>query len=168
MDTGEKEGIFPNKTNNKILIKEKTSKKPIKVEIKDKNYVSFILFLLTCLTIIVLFINFFQIILLYKGINKLENKNNADMIPEKHIKTNKKSLNQLNQNLKNTMKENPNSFANTSINLKEEIEKFVISRRNISSKEISDYRLLNSENILFDQIKYKKSESPMCICNINS
>ena len=46
------------------------------------------------------------------------------------------------------------------MNITEEIENFVNSRRKISAKEISDYRLLNSENLLFDNIKYRKSESP--------
>lgn len=58
----------------------------------------------------------------------------------------------------NIIKENPNSFANTSINITKEIEKFFFGR-NLSSKEISDYHLF-SENILFDPIKYKTSESP--------
>ena len=65
-----------------------------------------------------------------------------------------------NPNPNNVIEENTELSRNISINLTEEIDNFVKSQRKISAKEIADYRLLNSQNILFDKIKYRKSESP--------
>ena len=49
---------------------------------------------------------------------------------------------------------------NNTINKLQEIIDFENSLRKIEEDEIKDFRLLNSENILFDKIKYKKSDNP--------
>ena len=49
---------------------------------------------------------------------------------------------------------------NSTINKLQEIIDFENSLRKIEEDEIKDFRLLNSENILFDKIKYKKSDNP--------
>ena len=48
----------------------------------------------------------------------------------------------------------------TQKNIIEEIKTFENSLRKIEEKEILEFRKINSENILYDRIKYKKSENP--------
>ena len=50
--------------------------------------------------------------------------------------------------------------SNNANNKLQEIIDFESSLRKIEEDEIKDFRLLNSENILFDKIKYKKSDNP--------
>ena len=160
MDTDEKEEIIPEKANN-IKKKKKKLSKQIKLEIDEKNGFPCIIILLVFLIVVVLFINIIQLLLLYRDLDKLEKKNNPEnMNEDKNIKIYKEDKNPINQNINNINEENPEPPKDKSINPIEEIENFVKSRRKISAKEIADYRLLNSENILFDKIKYRKSESP--------
>jgi glycosyltransferase involved in cell wall biosynthesis len=90
-----------------------------------------------------------------KNINTEENKNE-----DSNMKIYKEQKKPENPNPNNVIEENTELSRNISINLTEEIDNFVKSQRKISAKEIDDFRLLNSQNILFDKIKYRKSESP--------
>ena len=56
-------------------------------------------------------------------------------------------------------KQSNNANNNTNIKLQQIID-FENSLRKIEEDEVKDFRLLNSENILFDKIKYKKSDNP--------
>ena len=56
-------------------------------------------------------------------------------------------------------KQSNNANNNTNIKLQQIID-FENTLRKIEEDEVKDFRLLNSENILFDKIKYKKSDNP--------
>ena len=156
METDESEQII----SDKARIKSKKKKKNIikKKEIKFPRIVILLVVLIT----IILFINIIQIILLYRDIDVLEKRNlkqkmtedsNLRISHDDHHYSEGQNINIINE-------EEGQIIKNTSLNKTEEIENFVKSRRKISAKEISDFRLMNSENILYDKTKYKKSDSP--------
>ena len=45
-------------------------------------------------------------------------------------------------------------------NITEEIEQFVRSLKKVDENEILEFRKINSDNILYDKTKYKRSENP--------
>ena len=146
-------------------VKKKKRKKPPNnsTKIKQNEYKKFpcIVSILVAVIFIIIIINISQFILLYKDMNKLDKKNSKDVMNEdNNLNLFKEEKNPEDQNKNIINEESPQSPKNFSMNASEEIEKFVKSRRKITDKEISDYRLLNSENILYDKIKYRKSESP--------
>ena len=62
---------------------------------------------------------------------------------------------------KNIQKEKHEFKTANSISSKEQdIEKYVESLRKVNNEEILDFRKINSENILLDRDKYKRSENP--------
>ena len=71
---------------------------------------------------------------------------------------------ELNEKIKDeqNIQENINNNIDENIlrNITAEIEKFEKTKRIIESKEILEFRILNSENILYDRIKYKRSDNP--------
>ena len=161
MDTDENEQIISEKTNIKKKKRKKLSKNFLKINVNENNKFPFVVLLLVAIIVIILIINISQIILLYRDMDKLEKGNTKDVMNEdNNIEIFKEDKNPENQNINNINEVNPESPKNLSMNITEEIENFVKTRRKITPKEISDYRLLNSENILFDNIKYRKSESP--------
>ena len=145
MDTDESEQIILEKLNIKERKRKNNWEILIKLEINENNKISCFVLKLLILIIIILIISISQLLLLYRDKDNHEKRNEKGILNEDN-----------NINIFNKEK-NPE---NTSINITEEIENFVKSRRKITSKEISDYRLLNSENLLSDNIKYKKSEFP--------
>ena len=161
MDTDESEQIIYEKTNLKKKKRKKQPKNILKIDINESNRFPYALSLLAIIIVIILIINISQLILLYRDMDKLEKRNSKDIINEdNNIEIFKEDKNPENQKINDINEVNPEPQKNLSMNITEEIEKFVKSRRKITAKEISDYRLLNSENILFDKIKYRKSESP--------
>ena len=161
MDTDENEQIIPEKTNIRKKRRKKIEKSLLKIEINENNRFQCIIIALVVFIVIILIINIFQLILLYRDMNHLEKRNSKDIINEdNNINIFKEDKNPENQNINNINEVNPEPHKNLSMNITEEIDNFVKTRRQISAKEIADYRLLNSENILYDKIKYRKSESP--------
>ena len=163
MDTDESDQIISEKPNTKRRKRKKNWKNLLKIEINENNRIPRFVIILVILIIIILIINISQLIFLYRDMDKYEKRNEKGILNEDNninIFKEEKNPENLTQNINhiNELKEDPPK--NTSMNITEEIENFVNSRRKISAKEISDYRLLNSENILFDNIKYRKSESP--------
>ena len=161
MDTDESEKIIFEKTNIKNRKRKKKSKKIVKFKINEANRFPCIVLLLVASIVIILFVNIIQLILLYRDMDILEKRNiRENMNEDNNMNIYIEEKKQETQNINLIDEENQESPRNVSLNPSEEIENFVKSRRKITAKEIADYRLLNSENILFDKIKYRKSESP--------
>lgn len=156
--------IIPNNKppNPKKKRKKKLSKNSIKIEVNNKIIFPCIVKALIVLIVIILIINIYHLVSLYFDVNKFEFEKNITENNNEHdnIKLFKGDSNPENKILKNVLEENPDFVRNDSLNATEEIEKFVKTRRKITAKEIADYRKLNSENMLYDKIKYKQSESP--------
>ena len=142
--------------------KKKLPKNLLKIEINEKILIPNIVKILLIFVGIIIIINIYHLIRLYFEENNFEFVKNITDYNNEHdnIKLFQDDKNTENKNIKNIVEENPESVRNTSLNATEEIEKFVKTRRKIGAKEIADYRLLNSNNILYDKIRYKQSESP--------
>ena len=69
----------------------------------------------------------------------------------------KKKKKPVNQNINSVKDETAESSKNASLTIEEQIDIFVKSQRKITAKEIDDYHIINSDNILLDRIKYPKS-----------
>ena len=125
---------------------------------KDSRNQSKILLLIKkyILKIVIIFITLFAIILflyvfwLQINMDKVETSNSykKETIKEEKVK-----------DIKEVQNEDLKESNNANNKLKEIIE-FENSLRKIEESEVRDFRLLNSENILFDKIKYKKSDNP--------
>ena len=62
--------------------------------------------------------------------------------------------------IEDKINKNEEKRENIQKNIINDIKKFESSLRKIETKEILEFRKLNSENILFDRIKYPRSENP--------
>jgi len=161
MDTDDSEQIISERTAIKQRKKKKISKKLLKTVSNENKGFPCIVKILVIIIVVILFINISHLVLLYRDMNKLEMRNIIENITEdNNINIYKEEQKPENQNLNNVIEESTESIRNSSMNITEEIDNFVKSQRKITAKEISDYRIMNSENILFDTIKYRKSESP--------
>jgi glycosyltransferase involved in cell wall biosynthesis len=105
------------------------------------------------LKIIIIFI-FLIVIILFLYLFWLQ----INIEKEEKFAPNKKEVEK--EEKKNDIKEVQNKQSNKTNNKLQEIIDFESSLRKIEENEIKDFRLLNSENILFDKIKYKKSDNP--------
>ena len=161
MDTDESDQIISEKPNIKRKKRKKNLKNLLQVEIIGNNKIPRLVLILVILIIIILIINISQLLLLYRDMDKYERRNETEILNEdNNINIFKEEKNPENQNTNQINELKGDTPKNTSINITEEIDNFVKSRRKITAKEISDYRLLNSQNMLFDTVKYRKSESP--------
>ena len=161
MDTDESDQIISEKPNIKRKKRKKNLKNLLQVEIIGNNKIPRLVLILVILIIIILIINISQLLLLYRDMDKYERRNETEILNEdNNINIFKEEKNPENQNTNQINELKGETPKNTSINITEEIDNFVKSRRKITAKEISDYRLLNSQNMLFDTVKYRKSESP--------
>ena len=163
MDNEEDKPINPENQNHlKKTKKKKFHKRAIKIELNDKVIIPNLVKVLIILIVIILIINIYHLIALYFDVNKFEFEKNITESNNEHdnIKLFNDDKNPDNKNVKTITEENQEPVRNTSLNATEEIEKFVKSQRRITQKEIDDFRKLNSENLLYDRIKYKQSESP--------
>jgi len=162
MDTDDSAQIISEKTNLKPNKRKKHSKRLIKPDIDntDKKFPCIVKLLIASI-VIILIINIFQVVLLYRDMKKMENPYTDEVKNEdNNINIYKEEKKPENQNINNVIDETSGATENSSLTIEEKIENFVKSQRKITAKEIADYRALNSENILFDKIKYPKSENP--------
>ena len=159
MDTDDSAQIIPERTNLRTTKRRKNQKNLIKSDQDNKGKTfPFVVKLIIASIVIILIINIFQVFLLYKDMKRLENPNNEDLNNEdNNINIYKEEKKPENQNINNVIEENSES---TNVTIEEQIENFVNSQRKITAKEINDFRILNSEDILFERVKYQKSEYP--------
>ena len=162
MDTDDSAQIISEGTSLKSIKRKIHSKRLIKTDANNKEQkLPFIVKLLIASIVIILIINIFQVVLLYRDMRKLENPPTDEVKNEdNNINIYKEEKKPVNQNINNVIDETAESSKNASLTIEEQIDIFVKSQRKITAKEIDDYRAMNSENILFDRIKYPKSESP--------
>ena len=162
MDTDDSAQIISEGTSLKSIKRKIHSKRLIKTDADNKEQkLPFIVKLLIASIVIILIINIFQVVLLYRDMRKLENPPTDEVKNEdNNINIYKEEKKPVNQNINNVIDETAESSKNASLTIEEQIDIFVKSQRKITAKEIDDYRAMNSENILFDRIKYPKSESP--------
>ena len=159
MDTDDSAQIIPERTNLRTTKRRKNQKNLIKSDQDNKGKTfPFVVKLIIASIVIILIINIFQVVLLYKDMKRLENPNNEDLNNEdNNINIYKEEKKPENQNINNVIEENSES---TNVTIEKQIENFVNSQRKITAKEINDFRILNSEDILFERVKYQKSEYP--------
>ena len=113
--------------------KRRKRKKVKNIYLKCPNKKTLINYIATFLAILIILFLFFYIIQFISLFN--ENKNiKKDKL---HFKT-----------------------TNSISSKKQDIEKYVESLRKVDNEEILDFRKVNSENILFDRDKYKRSKNP--------
>ena len=130
MDSDENDEIFDDNSHLKKRRKKKENQNYLKSCLNKKPLIKYITSFLVLLIILFSFLYIFQFISLFNGTNNIQNE--------------KQKINRIN-----------------SISSKEqEIEKYVESLRKVDNNEILDFRKINSEKILFDRDKYKRSENP--------
>ena len=164
MYTDDSDQIISEKDKMNPRKKKKIFKKLLKTDNNESYDCTCVVSALMISILIILIINIYNLVSLYKDMDNLENIKNINTEENKNEDSNMKIYKEQkkpeNPNPNNVIEENTELSRNISINLTEEIDNFVKSQRKISAKEIDDFRLLNSQNILFDKIKYRKSESP--------
>jgi glycosyltransferase involved in cell wall biosynthesis len=164
MYTDDSDQIISEKVKMNPQKKKKIFKKILKTDNNESYDCTCVVSALMISILIILIINIYNLVSLYKDMDNLENIKNINTEENKNEDSNMKIYKEQkkpeNPNPNNVIEENTELSRNISINLTEEIDNFVKSQRKISAKEINDFRLLNSQNILFDKIKYRKSESP--------
>ena len=164
MYTDDSDQIISEKVKMNPQKKKKIFKKILKTDNNESYDCTCVVSALMISILIILIINIYNLVSLYKDMDNLENIKNINTEENKNEDSNMKIYKEQkkpeNPNPNNVIEENTELSRNISINLTEEIDNFVKSQRKISAKEIDDFRLLNSQNILFDKIKYRKSESP--------
>ena len=140
----EKQGIITYNSylkRNKKTKEKKETEKRLNKSIGDNILVKKSVKLLLTLIIIFLFLNIFQFIILFNRQNNIE-------------KTNKQ------YNLKKGNSTLYKNEINSSNIIDEKVENFVNSLPKFETNDILEFRQINSEKILYDNIKYKKSENP--------
>ena len=148
MELEEAENIIGNKSKlYRKTIKEKKMRIKLKIlKIVISNIILFIIFI------------FLYLIWLQLNIGEIEENpkinikgNNQDI-----VEVNK--INDIDENKDNIIEDKKEVII--SHNITKEIIDFENSLRKIEKKEILEFRKTNSENILYDKIKYKRSENP--------
>ena len=135
MDTDESDQIISEKPNIKRKKRKKNLKNLLQVEIIGNNKIPRLVLILVILIIIILIINISQLLLLYRDMDKYERRNETEILNEdNNINIFKEEKNPENQNTNQINELKGDTPKNTSINITEEIDNFVKSRRKISEK----------------------------------
>ena len=130
MDSDENDEIFDDNSHLKKRRQKKENQNYLKSCLNKKPLIKYITSFLALLILLFSFLYIFQFISLFNESNNIQKE--------------KQKINRVN-----------------SISSKEqEIEKYVESLRKVDNNEILDFRKINSEKILFDRDKYKRSENP--------
>ena len=134
MEQEEEVGIIGNKSK---LPKKKKQKKLLK-------------YIILIIISIIIFLIFY---LIFRQFISKDNENS-----DKSNNDNKTKINNLDKTKENETEKK--QLFEQSRNILKEIKDFEKTLRKIENKEILEFRRLNSENILYDRDKYKKSENP--------
>ena len=164
MDSDERESIIGENIINKRKKRRKERKlRKYKSNIKY-NFINYVARLLSLLVLIFLIIYIFQfILLLYQQNNlikekiKIKESKQYNLKNENNIEIKKESI------VKRKIESKENNIiinADKSLMIEEEIENFVKSLPKAEKKDILEFRRINSEKILLDNTKYKRSENP--------
>ena len=127
----------------------------------EKNIIK-IAIIVIILVIFFLFIGFYLVSQKQKEVKEIELHNEIDN-KELNTKLNDNNIN-INNKEKNNIEEENNENEKIEINknrnLTEDIQNYESTLRKITQQEIDEFRKINSLGILYDRIKYKRSENP--------
>ena len=144
MDEDENSEILNNHYSHKLKRKKRDNTKKKIYKPNDNPLINISLKFISFLIIIFLIIYIYQFIklLLFHRID----------IPKEEIKSNNQNnISKIEEKIETSIKQ---------INPEEEVEKFVKSLTKVTDEEMNQFRKMNSEKILFDKTKYKRTENP--------